>query len=53
LLPAEWGDFKLNFDRVYGKGGNKRRSRKTFISKPEAACQGRGIFLTRNLNDFD
>ena len=22
------------------------------ISKPEANCQGRGIFLTRNLEDF-
>ena len=28
-------------------------NRKTFISKPEAAAQGRGIFLTRDLADFD
>ena len=53
LLPAEFGEFRKNFDRCYGKNGRKKRSRKTFISKPEAACQGRGIFLTRNLDDFD
>ena len=26
---------------------------KTFIVKPEASCQGRGIFLTRNLDDVN
>ena len=39
LLPSEWADFKNQF--------NKKKA-KTFIVKPEANCQGRGIFLTRN-----
>jgi tubulin polyglutamylase TTLL6/13 len=34
-----------------GSRGGKR-SAKTFIIKPTAGCQGRGIFLTRNLNDI-
>ena len=49
LLPAEYGDFRKQFDESrIGKPG-----RKTYISKPEASCQGRGIFLTRNLDDFE
>ena len=49
LLPAEYGDFRKQFkENTKGKAG-----RKTFISKPEASCQGRGIFLTRNLEDFE
>ena len=44
LLPAEYGDFKSQF--------NKKLS-KTFILKPEASCQGRGIFLTRNFEDVN
>lgn len=42
LLPAEYNDFKNQFQK--GKA-------RTFIIKPEASCQGRGIFLTRNIND--
>jgi tubulin polyglutamylase TTLL6/13 len=38
LLPSEWSEFKKQFT---GKP-------KTFIVKPEAASQGRGIFLVRN-----
>lgn len=49
LLPSEYGDFRKQFkENTKGKPG-----RKTFISKPEASCQGRGIFLTRNLEDFE
>ncbi|CAD8066237.1 unnamed protein product [Paramecium sonneborni] len=44
LLPAEYGDFRNQF--IKGKA-------RTFIVKPEASCQGRGIFLTRNINDID
>jgi tubulin polyglutamylase TTLL6/13 len=44
LLPSEWTDFANQF----GKKQNK-----TFIVKPEASCQGRGIFLTRRLEDID
>jgi len=39
LLPSEYNDFKMQF--------NKKKN-KTFIVKPEASCQGRGIFLTRS-----
>lgn len=45
LLPAEFGDFRTQFTK---KNGNK-----TFILKPEASCQGRGIFLTRNIDNLD
>ncbi len=44
LLPAEYSDFKAQF--------NKKLS-KTFILKPEAGCQGTGIFLTRNSENVD
>ena len=53
LLPAEYGDFRTQFTRAVGGKTKKWRSRKTFISKPEAAAQGRGIFLSRNLEDFN
>ena len=52
LLPAEFGDFKKQF----GEQNNKKKRKpncKTFIGKPEASCQGRGIFITRNLDDFE
>jgi len=38
LLPSEYNDFKAQFSK---------KKNKTFIVKPEASCQGRGIFLTR------
>jgi len=38
LLPSEYGEFKMQFND---------KKKKTFIAKPEASCQGRGIFLTR------
>lgn len=49
LLPAEYGDFKKQFP----DSQTKKKNRKTFIAKPEASCQGKGIFLTRSLDDFD
>jgi tubulin polyglutamylase TTLL6/13 len=39
ILPQDAKDFKQQFN-------NKKA--KTFIVKPEASCQGKGIFLTRN-----
>lgn len=42
VLPAEMGSFKAQFP-TNGKGKLKNQ---TFIYKPEASCQGRGIFLT-------
>ena len=44
VLPAEFGEFKAQFN----KKGNK-----TFIIKPAANCQGRGIFLTRTWENID
>lgn len=41
LLPQDSKDFKAQFN-------NKKA--KTFIIKPEASCQGKGIFLTRNFD---
>ena len=42
LLPAEYADLKAYM------AGKKR----TFIVKPEASCQGRGIFLTRKIEEI-
>ena len=43
MLPAEWPQLKDYHDnRKAGKA-------QTFIVKPEAACQGRGIYLTRHI----
>jgi tubulin polyglutamylase TTLL6/13 len=42
ILPRDYQDFKNQFN---SKGA------KTFIVKPEASCQGRGIFLTRKLEE--
>jgi tubulin polyglutamylase TTLL6/13 len=39
MLPHDYKDFAALV-------GEKRN--KTFICKPEASCQGKGIFLTRN-----
>jgi len=44
ILPLEWSDFRKQFNE------NKA---KTFIVKPEALSQGKGIFLTRNPADID
>jgi len=41
LLPADLKSFKEQFNY---------RKAKTFIIKPEAGCQGKGIFLTRNFD---
>ena len=38
IVPADFSDLNKQFNSKYAK---------TFIVKPEAACQGRGIFLIR------
>ena len=43
VLPRDFNDLKLQF--------SGKRS-KTFICKPEASSQGRGIFLTRRLDEI-
>lgn len=42
MLPSDWVNFSSQFTK---------KQNKTFIVKPEASCQGRGIFLTRRLED--
>jgi tubulin polyglutamylase TTLL6/13 len=44
ILPQEQNDFKLQFTK---------KKAKTFIVKPAASCQGRGIFLTRDFESID
>jgi tubulin polyglutamylase TTLL6/13 len=48
LLPVEYGEVAKKF---LNKKGKKKRT-PTFIVKPEASCQGRGIFLTQKLEDL-
>ena len=44
VLPQDMKEFRKNFSEKTGK------SKSTFIIKPDAACQGKGIFLTRSLD---
>lgn len=44
LLPSEFGDFKQTF---------QTKGKPVYIVKPEAGCQGRGIFLTDTHKDLD
>jgi tubulin polyglutamylase TTLL6/13 len=30
-----------------------QKKNRTFICKPDASCQGKGIFLTRNIDEID
>lgn len=46
LLPSEYSEFKAQFDK------RQKGKVRTYIVKPEASCQGRGIFLTRYLEDL-
>ncbi|XP_071953341.1 tubulin polyglutamylase ttll6-like isoform X4 [Antedon mediterranea] len=43
VLPADYGDF-LAFCRT--------KKNKTYICKPESGCQGKGIFITKNIKDI-
>ena len=44
MCPTDYKEFKLQITA---------KRNKTFIVKPEASCQGKGIFLTRNFEDLD
>lgn len=46
MLPSEYSEFRLYFE---SKPKGKSR---TFIVKPEAMSQGKGIFLTRRIEDI-
>ena len=44
MIPGDYTDLKTyHTNRKLGKA-------QTFIVKPEAGCQGRGIYLTRNID---
>eukprot|EP01033_Poteriospumella_lacustris_P012064 gene12064-8619_t len=45
VLPGELADFRQQFDN-----NGVALNNKIFIIKPDAGCQGRGIFLTRTLD---
>ena len=47
ILPAEMSDFRQQFDSQGVALGNK-----IFIIKPDAGCQGKGIFLTKTLDNI-
>ncbi|KAJ1440827.1 tubulin-tyrosine ligase/Tubulin polyglutamylase, partial [Ochromonadaceae sp. CCMP2298] len=42
ILPAEMADFRNQFD-----GNGNTLNSKVYIIKPDAGCQGRGIYLTK------
>ncbi|KAM4749022.1 tubulin polyglutamylase TTLL13 [Rhinophrynus dorsalis] len=42
-LPADFGDFQAHC---------RTKKNKTYICKPDSGCQGRGIFLSRNMKDI-
>uniref|UniRef100_A0A8C4UWN2 Tubulin polyglutamylase TTLL13 n=1 Tax=Falco tinnunculus TaxID=100819 RepID=A0A8C4UWN2_FALTI len=42
-LPADYGDFQAY---------RCTRKTRTFICKPESGCQGRGVFITHNLEEI-
>ncbi|XP_075063914.1 tubulin polyglutamylase TTLL13 isoform X2 [Mixophyes fleayi] len=42
-LPADYGDLQAYC---------RTKKNKTYICKPESGCQGRGIFLSKNLKDI-
>ena len=44
LLPSEFNEFRSL---------NNTKRKQTFIVKPEASSQGRGIFLTKNMEDLE
>ncbi|RYH19914.1 hypothetical protein EON65_25230 [archaeon] len=46
ILPSELNDFRTQFD-----SNGVSLNNKIFIIKPDAGCQGRGIFLTRTMDN--
>lgn len=47
MLPSQYAEF-----RAYYETKPKGKAR-TYIAKPEHECQGRGIFLTRKIEDLE
>lgn len=54
VLPVEYNEFKNQFNQMRNKQSCSSPAKPiTFIVKPEASCQGKGIFLTRNPLDIE
>ena len=47
ILPSEMADFRTQFD-----SNGIALNNKIFIVKPDAGCQGKGIFLTKTLDNI-
>lgn len=50
MLPSEMTEFKSYYS---SNTHEKQHSKAVYIVKPEASCQGKGIFLTRNINEIE
>lgn len=48
VLPNEANDFRNHFASE-AKNPKKKKHQTTYIVKPDGMCQGKGIFLSRNL----
>ena len=48
MIPSDYSELRNQFASV-----KERKSRITYIVKPDASSQGRGIYLTRNLDEID
>lgn len=46
LLPSDYGELRATFQQ-------QKKSKTTYIVKPDASSQGKGIYLTRSLDDID
>lgn len=57
ILPGDYDFYPKTWNLPYDATSlytqfNSKGFQKTLIAKPEASCQGRGIFLTKTLDDF-
>ena len=56
LYPGETGEIRNEIMGVGESAGDalnsKKNKKKTYIVKPEGSSQGKGIFLTRNLDEI-
>jgi tubulin polyglutamylase TTLL6/13 len=48
MLPSDLSDFRSQFQQI----GKEKKKIKTYIVKPESGCQGKGIYLVRNLDEI-
>lgn len=48
LPGSSWNDLRRKFEN-----NHKEKPSRTFIVKPSAGCQGRGIYLAKNIANID